>query len=456
MHAQNPLGYERLGKLLARFAVPSVISMLVSALYNIVDQIFIGQGVGYLGNAATNVAFPLTTISLAISLLIGIGSSSRFSLYLGQKRPEKVREITGNALFLMIACGLAYMGLILLFVHDLLFAFGATSEVYPYAVAYTNITAFGFPFLIFTNAMSALIRSDGSPNYSMVCMVVGAIINIVLDPIFIFVFHQGVAGAAWATILGQIISCFVCFAYIPKFKHVEIKAKDIRFSWQATLEAFSIGVSSSVNQIAILFVQIVMNNSMVHYGALSPYGAEIPLAAAGVVMKVNAILFAFMIGLSQGLQPIVGFNYGAKKYTRVKKTMLLALASALVIGALGWTLFEFAPYPVLSLFGSENALYMEFAVHFMKVFLLLSCVNGVQIISSGFFSAIGKPLKGLFLSMIRQVILFIPLAVLLPLSFGLEGILWSAPVADTISFGVAIVLLAVEFHKLDNLQKEND
>ena len=199
-----------------------------------------------------------------------------------------------------------------------------------------------------------------------------------------------------------------------------------------------------------------MNNSMVHYGALSPYGAEIPLAAAGVVMKVNAILFAFMIGLSQGLQPIVGFNYGAKNNTRVKKTMLLALASALVIGALGWTLFEFAPYPVLSLFGSENALYMEFAVHFMKVFLLLSCVNGVQIISSGFFSAIGKPLKGLFLSMIRQVILFIPLAVLLPLSFGLEGILWSAPVADTISFGVAIVLLAVEFHKLDNLQKEND
>lgn len=451
MKEKNPLGYVAPSRLLMQFAIPSIISMLVSSLYNIVDQVFIGQGVGYLGNAATNVAYPLTTISLAISLLIGIGSASRFSLFLGQKKETTAQKIVGNALLLALFLGILYMFIIWIAIQPLLLAFGATKQVYPFALAYTSITAFGFPFLIYTNASTALIRADGKPTYSMLCMVIGALINVILDPLFIFVFKMGVEGAAYATVAGQIVSALLCIFY--RFEHVQIQWKHIRFSWEATLASFSIGVSSSVNQLAILLVQIVMNNSMVHYGADSIYGSEIPLAAAGIVMKVNAILFAFIIGLSQGMQPIIGFNYGAKQYKRVKETFNVSLIVTLILSLIGWSLFQFIPETILSLFGKENELYMEFAVLFMRIFLFLACVNGIQIIASGFFSAIGKPMKGLLLSLSRQVILFIPIALLLPYSYGLMGVLYAAPCADAIAFLLAVGLLIHEYKILKQKEK---
>ncbi len=455
-HLSNPLGYEPLPKLLRSFAVPSVIAMLVSSLYNIVDQIFIGQGVGYLGNAATNVAYPLTTICLAIALLIGIGSASRFSLSLGAGEPEQAARVAGNAIAMMAVLGILYALLVELFLHPLLLAFGATPDVMPYAIEYTRITALGMPLLIVTNAMSNLARADGSPKYSMTCMLVGAVINTILDPIFIFVFHQGVAGAALATVIGQFFSFLLAVRYAFRFQHINLRREHLRLSLSESLQTASLGMSSSLNQVAITFVQIVINNSLTHYGASSIYGTDIPLAACGIVMKTNAILLAVVIGISQGSQPIIGFNYGAKQYDRVRGIYRLAIGCNLVVSLVGFLLFQFCPRQIISIFGSGNALYFEFAVRFMRIFLFMVLVNGVQMLSSSFFSAIGKPVKGLVLSMTRQVLFLIPLLLLLPILMGgIDGILFAGPVADTMAFLTTVCLVSREMKRIRGLEAQN-
>lgn len=450
----NPLGYEKLPKLLKTFAIPSIISMLVSSLYNIVDQVFIGQGVGYLGNAATNVSFPLTTISVAIALLVGIGSASRFSLYIGAKENDRASKVVGNGIISMLILSALYVVLVLTFLTPILRAFGSTDQIFPYAFAYTQITTWGVPFLISTNVMSNLIRADGSPNYSMACMVLGAIINTVLDPIFIFVFDMGVAGAAWATVIGQVASAIMGFRYCWSFRNISLSKSDFHFSIKEFFESSAIGISSCVNQISIMLVQIIMNNSMTYYGQFTEYGQEIPLAACGIVMKTNAILLSIIIGLSQGMQPIVGFNYGAKQYDRVRGIFSLAIKVNLIISIVGWLIFQIFPAQVLSIFGSGNQLYFEFAIKFMRIFLMMVALNGVQMLSAGFFSAIGKPLKGMILSLTRQVLFFIPLALILPLIFGLEGILYSAPIADFAAFSVSLILIIKERNHLIRLEDE--
>ena len=448
---QNPLQYEPMPKLLRHFAIPSIISMLVSSLYNIVDQIFIGQGVGYLGNAATNVAFPLTTIAIALALLIGIGNASRFSIYIGAKDYDQAKKVIGNGIASMFIASILYVILIFTFLAPLLYAFGATEQIYPYAHTYTMITTWGVPFLITTNVLSNMIRADGAPKYSMACMLIGAIINTLLDPLFIFVFKMGVAGAAWATVIGQIVSALMALYYIKQFKNISISLKDCRFSWKEFLSSSAIGISSCVNQIAIMLVQIILNNSMTYYGSFTPYGSEIPLAASGIVMKTNAILLAIIIGLSQGMQPIIGFNYGAKQYDRVREIFLLTIKVNLCISIFGWSLFQFFPAQVLSIFGTGDALYYEFSIHFMRIFLSMACINGVQMLASGFFSAIGKAYKGMILSLTRQVLFFIPLALFLPTLFGLDGILWAAPIADFVAFTVSIILSAKEIKLLKSM-----
>ncbi len=451
---ENPLGYEKISTLLKGFAIPSVIAMLVSSLYNIVDQIFIGQGVGYLGNAATNVAYPLTTICLAIALLIGIGSASRFSLYLGGGMKDKAAKVVGNGVCMMFAFGILYTVLVEIFLVPMLTAFGATADVMPYAISYTRITAVGMPLLIVTNAMSNLARADGSPKYSMTCMLVGAILNTILDPIFIFVFDMGVAGAAIATVIGQFFSFLMALRYIWHFKNVELERSHFRLSLEESLSTASLGMSNSLNQVAITLVQIVLNNSLTYYGAQSAYGMEIPLAACGIVMKTNAILLSIIIGISQGSQPIIGFNYGAAQYDRVRKTYKLAIQCDLVISAIGFCLFQFFPRQILSLFGSGDALYYEFATRFMRIFLFMIIVNGIQIISSNFFAAIGKPVKGLLLSMTRQVIFLIPLILILPLFLGIEGIVFAGPVADFAAFLVTTTFIAREMKMMKGLERE--
>lgn len=450
---ENPLGCEKISKLLRGFAIPSVAATLVGSLYNIVDQIFIGQGVGYLGNAATNVSYPLSTICLAISLLLGIGSASRFSLCFGKKQPEKAAQIAGNGIVMMTAAGVLYLLVGEAFLIPLLRIFGATEEVMPYALQYAGITLLGMPFLILTNGISNLIRADGSPRYSMVCMIAGAIINTILDPIFIFVCHWGVFGAALATILGQILSFLLAVGYLRRFRTIKLTKSSFRLNFRDNLRTFYMGTSSCINQIAITVVQIVLNNSLTYYGALSPYGKEIPLAACGIVMKTNAILLSIIVGISQGVQPIIGFNFGAQKYSRVRQAYLLAIKWNFVVSIVGFCLFQFFPGEIISLFGSGDELYYEFAILFMRTFLFMVIVNGVQLLSSNFFTAIGKALKGLLLSLTRQVFFLIPLILLLPLRFGIFGVMLAGPIADFIAFVVSTILVCREFKRLKEQER---
>ena len=451
--SENPLGFESIPVLLRRFAIPSITAMLVSSLYNIVDQIFIGQGVGYLGNAATNVSYPLSTICLAIALLIGIGSASRFSLCLGRREPEEAARIAGNGIVLMAVCGILYLMVGTLFLTPLLRIFGATSDVLPYARQYAGITLLGMPFLILTNGISNLIRADGRPRYSMTCMLTGAIANTILDPVFIFLFDWGVAGAALATILGQILSFFLALRYLWHFQNICLTRDCFRLNPRENLRTLAMGTSNSVNQLAITLVQIVLNNSLTYYGALSVYGKEIPLAACGIVMKTNAILISIIVGISQGVQPIIGFNYGAQNYGRVKRAYLLAIRWNFVVSAAGFLLFQFGTRSIIALFGNGDALYYEFSIQFMRTFLFMVIVNGVQLLSSNFFTAIGKAMKGLLLSLTRQVFFLIPLILLLPLRFGLFGVLLAGPIADFIAFVVSVLVVRREFRRLSTEER---
>ena len=448
---QNPLGYEKESSLLKKFAIPSIISMLVSSLYNIVDQIFIGQGVGFLGNAATNVAFPLTTIALAIALLIGIGSASLFSLYLGEKRPERSSSIAGNGISMSVLCSVIYVVLVLVFLEPLLKSFGATSTIMPLALEYTRITTLGVPFLITTNVISNLIRADGSPKYSMTCMVVGAIINTILDPIFIFVCDWGIAGGAWATVIGQIFSFILALRYLWRFQTIHFEKESFLLDIKESMKICSMGISSSSNQIAVTVIQIIQYNSLTYYGALTKYGTDIPLAACGIVMKTNAIILAIVVGISQGTQPIIGFNYGARQYHRVREAYLLAVKWNLVVSTIAFIAFQFFPQSIISLFGDGNELYFEFAVLFMRTYLFMVLVNGVQLLSSSFFTAIGKSLKGALLALTRQTFFLIPLTLLLPLRFGIMGVLLAGPVADFSAFMLSVVLVGIELKKQKKL-----
>ena len=451
---ENPLGYEKISKLLRDFAIPSITASLVGSLYNIVDQIFIGQGVGYLGNAATNVSYPFSTICLAISLLIGIGSASRFSLYLGNKEPEPAARAAGNGISMMVIMGLAYLVIGESLLPQLLKLFGATTEVYPYAQQYASVTLVGMPFLIITNGMSNLIRADGSPRYSMGCMLIGAIANTILDPIFIFAFHWGIFGAALATILGQILSFAFAVRYLWRFKTIHFEKKHFLPDIRESLKTCSMGISSSANQIAITFVQIILYNSLTYYGAQTVYGSDIPLAACGIVMKTNAIILAIVVGISQGAQPIIGFNYGAKQYSRVREAYLLAIKWNMLVSAVGFCLLQCFPQHIISLFGGEDALDLEFAVLFMRIYLFMVLVNGVQLLSSSFFTAIGKAMKGALLALTRQVFFLIPLILVLPLRFGIMGVLYAGPIADFSAFMLSVVLVSIEFKKQKMLSQK--
>ena len=448
---ENPLGYEKISKLLRGFAIPSILAALVGSIYNIVDQIFIGQGVGYLGNAATNVSYPFSTICLAISLLVGIGSASRVSLYLGNKQPEDAAKTAGNSIVLMIILGLAYLVIGEILLTQLLKVFGTTTDVFPYARQYAGVTLVGMPFLIVTNGMSNLIRADGSPRYSMTCMLAGAIVNTILDPIFIFAFQWGILGAALATVLGQIFSFSLAIRYLWHFKTIHFEKSNFNLDAKESLKTCSMGISSSSNQIAITLVQIILYNSLTYYGAQTIYGTDIPLAACGIVMKTNAIILAIVVGISQGAQPIIGFNYGAKQYTRVREAYLLAVKWNLFISAIGFFLFQCFPQFIISMFGDGGQLYFEFAVLFMRTYLFMVLVNGVQLLSSSFFTAIGMAMKGAILALTRQVFFLIPLILVLPLRFGIMGVLLAGPVADFLAFLLSVVLVRIELKRQKNI-----
>lgn len=441
MEEKNILGTEDIPKLLMKFAVPSILAMIISAFYNIVDQIFIGNSVGILGNAATNVAFPLTTICIAIALTCGIGAASNFNISLGEKRYEEAKHYIRNGLTLSIVLGLILVIVTRLFMKNILMSFGATDEIMNYAVEYISITSYGFVFLIFLNVGSTLIRADGSPKYSMYSMAIGAIVNIFLDPIFIFVFDMGMSGAALATVISQIISLSMVVFYIKnKFKSVDLENKFFELNFNHSIQIVELGSASGFNQVAMLVVQVVLNNFFRYYGAMSEYGSNIPLAAIGIVMKVNMIFFSINIGLSQGLQPISSFNYGAKKYQRVIDVYIDAVKKAVFVSLISFVIFQIFPRQILAIFGGGSELYYEFGEKLFRIFLFFIFLNGIQPVTMGFLSSIGLAKKGIIIALLRQVILLIPLSYIFAKYFGVNGLIYAAPTADFVTAIITIII----------------
>lgn len=451
----NPLGELPVPGLMLKFAVPSIVAMLVSALYNIVDQLFIGQAVGTLGNAATNIAFPLTSCCTALALLFGIGGASCFNLHMGRGDTKHAAYYVGNAAVCLFGSGLILTIITQLFLTPLLKAFGSPMEVLPYAQTYVRITSIGFPFLILTVGGGHLIRADGSPMMTMICNLSGAIINTILDALFVMVFGWGMAGAASATIIGQILSGFLVIWYMTRrFKTVPLTFTHIRLHFRYVSEVARIGMAAFFNQIAMVVVQVVLNNSLKHYGALSIYGESVPIACSGIVMKTNMVFFSIVIGLAQGSQPIESFNYGAGKFDRVRQAYKLALGSAFCISLFSFLMYQIFPRQILSLFGKGSDLYFEFGIKFFRIFLLCTVGNCLQPTTATFFTSIGKPIKGIFLSLTRQIIFFLPLLVVFPLFFGINGILYSGVGADILSAIVAITMAYYEFKDMKKLEEK--
>ncbi len=442
----NTLGTRPVGQLMVKFAVPSIIAMLVGALYNIVDQLFIGHAVGTNGNAATNIAFPLTTMCMSLALLFGIGGASCYNLSLGEGDTKKAPYFIGNSLTMLAVCGTVLLAVTELFLEPMLVLFGSSEEIMPFARDYVSITAIGFPFLLITTGGGHLIRADGSPGMTMFTSIVGAVINTGLDALFVFGFEWGMSGAALATIIGQIISAAIAVWYIVfRFRTSELEKEHFLPNLRYVLRIAQIGLAAFFTQLAIMVVQIVVNNSLRYYGGLSEYGESIPLACAGIIMKVNQIVFSFAIGLGQGSQPIESFNYGAKQYPRVRKAFLLASAASVAIALIAFVFFQTIPRQILSLFGEGTEQYFAFGEFFFRVFLFFVPLVSLQPVTSTFFTSIGKPLKGVILSLTRQILFFVPLVLIFPLFMGIDGIVYAGPAADILTTVVTVIMALGEF-----------
>ena len=448
IQAENPLGTAPVGGLIRKFAIPAIISMLVSAMYNIVDQIFIGQGVGMLGNAATNVAFPVTTIATAMALLLGIGGASNYNLEMGAGREKKASGIAGTALSSLAISGAVLCVIVVLFLKPLLTLFGATKDVMPYAVDYTGITALGLPFYILSVGGNHVVRADRSPTYSMACVTAGAVINTILDPLFIFGFGWGIKGAAWATVIGQVVSGILVVVYFWKFRKMYLEKSMLKPRLHYLKVITALGLASCINQIAMALVQIVLNNILRYYGAASIYGSDIPIACVGVISKVNQVFMAICIGISQGCQPIWGFNYGAEKYSRVRQTYRYPVTACTVIATGFFLCFQLFPHQIVGLFGTGSDLYFQFAERYLKIYMFMTFANGIQPMSSGFFTSIGKAKLGVVMSLTRQVIFLLPLIVLFPLFMGIDGVMYAGPIADAAAFALAIIFARRELMKM--------
>lgn len=450
----NPLVRKPIYQLLIKYAVPSILAFLVSALYNIVDQIFIGNIVGHLGNAATTVSFPISTISTAIALLLGIGTASNYSIYKGRGDDERAeRTVATGITGLLFFAGLELV-LVMTFINPLLKLFGASENIFQYAYDYTSITSMAIVFIVFSIALSHIIRADGSPKYAMMLNVVGAILNIVLDYIFMVGLNMGIKGAAWATFIGQAVSFLLALYYIFFLKDNPIRKKDFKIHKEELAAILKLGSAACINQLAMVVVQIVMNNVMTHYGAMSKYGPDIPLAAVGIASKLYIVLIGFNIGLAQGGQPIIGYNYGAKIYRRVKDTYLTTIKISVIYSTMFFLLVEIWPQIFVNIFGKGNDLYMEFTIILLRITLIMTALNGLQPITANFYTSIGKARLGIFVSLTRQVLFYLPLIIVLPKFFGILGALYATPIADFIAFVLAMYFVVREFRAMSKAGDE--
>ena len=456
------LGEGNINKLMLKFSMPCIMSLLVSSLYNIVDQIFIGNSeLSTLGNAATGVVFPVFIIAQAFAWCFGDGCAAFLNICQGKNDSENAHKAIGASISLAFLSGVIMMAIIYSFKVPILTIFGASENTMTYAIEYLNVVLAMIPIFILCNMMNSVIRADGSPTWAMLAMLTGALINIALDPLFIFVFKWGMTGAALATIIGQAVTFIMTVIYFTRTKTFKLTKQSFIPKISSVKEVISLGFSTFITQFAIVIVAILSNIQLAKYGALTKFGADIPIAIIGIQSKVFTVVINLVVGIVLGCQPIISFNMGAKKYDRVKELYKKIILCAIFIGLSFTALFQFAPEFVIKLFGTPSNIsnpddYWEFGVMTMKIFMSLICISCVIKVNSIFFQAVGKPIQAAITSMIRDIVCFVPLIIILPSIFqNVEAILWSAPIADFIAMIVTAILSVLfikSLHKAENVE----
>lgn len=445
MAQENILGSEKISKLLLHFSVPTVLTLMVNCLYNIVDQIFVGRAVGINGMAATNVAFPMITLSAALALMVGDGCAANISLCLGRQEQEKAEKTLGNACLLLLLVSLSLALMIYIGGANCARLFGASPAVVDDSVIYMRILCFGLPFQMVNMTFTAIIRADGRPQYAMRSMIIGSLINLILDPIYIFLLDMGIMGAAIATITGQMTAGMICLLYLPKFTHIHFETRNLRPSFPIVKQILALGFPSFCMQTATALTQIVMNRHMRECGLMTKYGSEIPLSCYGVMMKLYQIAHAMFVGVASGTQPINGYNFGAKQYDRVKQTFRMAIVISFLISFVWFGIFQLGGGFLAELFVVNEPLYTEFAVFCFRIYMMGFFVYGLPQVTASFFQAIGKPAKSLLVALSRQILFLIPLSMLLANRYGMTGALSAAPIADILAFILAGIMILAEF-----------
>lgn len=440
MQTSNYLGTERTGKLLLKFAVPCIFSLIISCLYNIVDQIFVGNGVGYLGNAATGVIFPITVIGWGVSLFFGDGAAASLSVSLGKNETEDIHRSVGNSILFSFLGGVAIILISYGWGDSLLRLIGATDANLTLAHDYGFIIYAMMPLALVQNTLASIIRADGSPGYAMGAMLVGAVLNIIGDPVAIFLLDLGIRGAAYATILGQFVSFLICAAYLTRSKSFRISLSSFRPAPVLLKQVMALGASSFLTQLSIVVITVVNNILLVKYGALSTYGADIPLAAFVVIMKLFQIVLNIAIGIAAGAQPIVGYNYGAKKFDRVRELLGRMIKWTAMVCLICTLLFELFPLFFIQMFGADGELYTRFAVQCLRIYLSLILFTCVQKVCAIFLQSIGHAKAAAPLSILRDVLLIV-FSIVAPMAWGVTGIFWAAPIADVLALGGTAVVM---------------
>lgn len=454
------LGTERIDKLMRKYAIPCIISLLVGALYNIVDQIFIANAsyLGSYGNAANTVVFPLTVVALAIAVMIGDGCCAFVSMALGRKEIDKAKRSVGNAVILTVVGSIILTVLYLAFANKIIAMFGGTvnEETFRHSQEYFFYITLGIPLYMFGQAMNPVIRADGNPKFAMISTLAGAVINIILDPIFIFCFKWGMMGAAVATVIGQVVTAILAVWYIVHMKIVKPSRKDFALQWNICTRMLLLGITSFLSQISLVAAMAAINNMLRKYGAQDPVFkqeqfAQIPMAVVGIVMKFFQIVISIVVGMAAGCIPIIGYNMGAEKKLRVKELFTKLLFAEALMGAVALLLAEGFPHQLIAVFGAKNesVYYTEFAIKAFRIYLcmmILACVNKACFI---FLQAVGKALESTLLSMFREVVFGVGFALLLPVFFGLDGVLYSMPVSDILTFIISAIIIVKTYKELN-------
>ena len=457
MSENKRLGEAKISKLLLEFSVPCVMGLLISALYNIVDQIFIGNSeLGYLGNAATGISFPIICIANAFAWCVGDGAASFLSICAGRKDSQSAHKSVGTGITVSFLISVVFMLLCLVFRTHLMCLFGASDQTIGMAVEYFTIVAAFFPFYLLLNVMNSIIRADGSPSFAMAAMAVGAVINIILDPVFIFLFKWGIAGAAWATVIGQVVSFLVNAVYFFRPKSFQLTRRSFIPDLGILRTMVSLGAATFVTQIALVVVSLTCNVMLAKYGALSKFGPDIPISVFSIQTKVYTVVYSVFTGIVLGGQPIFGYNYGAQKMDRVRETHRLVIIYSIVVCLIATFLFQFFPLPLLNLFGADGgALYQEFGALTFRVYLSLIIFTALTKVTAVFFQSIGKSGRAVAASLVRDILFLTPLAILLPAVMemresgsGIYGILVAAPIADVAAMVVVVVLTVSFFREL--------